>query len=108
MREIINNNDSYNLLTPKGHKLATIRSMLQKSIRRGLIEDCAYACYEMMSGGYVNYLWKTLMVISAEDCFGYGISQEIWSLYQMDLLASKDLKKGQERNRIFINAYFSI
>lgn len=100
MKEIINEND---LLTPKGHKLATVRSMLQKSIRRGIVEDCAYACYEMMSGGYVNYLWKTLMVISAEDCYGYGISKEIETLYNFDKICNTGLKKGQERNRIFIS-----
>ena len=93
----------YDLKTPKGHKLSTIRSMLQKSIRRGNIEDCAYACYEMLSGGYVNYLWKTLMVISAEDCYGYGITQEIESLYRCDLKCNENLKRGQERNRIFIS-----
>ena len=88
MQEIITQDD---LKTPHGHKLATMRSMLQKAIRRGKIEDAAYAAHEMYYW-YTEYTWKTLLIVSAEDCYGV-ITQEILALYQTaKMLREKDKK----------------
>lgn len=54
-------------LTIHGHNMFDVSSMIQKSIRRGLIKDALYAAHEMMYC-YRTYLWKRLLTVSAEDC----------------------------------------
>lgn len=54
-------------LTIHGHNMFDVSSMIQKSIRRGLIKDALYAAHEMMYR-YRTYLWKRLLTVSAEDC----------------------------------------
>ena len=65
----------YQMITPKGHNFYDMASMLQKSIRRGKIELAAYAANELKTK-WRNYLWKRMLVISAEDCYGV-ITKEI-------------------------------
>ena len=72
----------YQMITPKGHNFYDMSSMLQKSIRRGKIELAAYAANEL-KGKWRNYLWKRLLVISAEDCYGV-ITKEIIALKLTD------------------------
>lgn len=54
-------------LTFHGHNLFDVSSMIQKSIRRGMIKDALYAANEMKYS-YRTYLWKRLLTVSAEDC----------------------------------------
>ena len=100
MREIITQSDVYVPMTPKGHKLATMRSMLQKAIRRGKINDAVYAAHEMFYN-YNEYMWKTLLTVSAEDCFGL-ITQEIWSLYQVQKFIQSN-NKNKEIPTIYVS-----
>ena len=100
MEEIITQSDVYVPMTPKGHKLATMRSMLQKAIRRGKIEDAVYAAHEMFYK-YNEYTWKTLLTVSAEDCYGV-ITQEIWSLYQVQKFIQNS-NKNKEIPTIYIS-----
>ena len=72
----------YQMITPKGHNFYDMSSMLQKSIRRGKIELAAYAANELKTK-WRNYLWKRLLVISAEDCYGV-ITKEIIALKMTD------------------------
>lgn len=85
--------------TLSGHSLYTMRSLLQKAIRRGDLDHAGYAANEMY-GGYYEYLWKTLLVISAEDCYGI-MTKEIMALKQADDYKNKG-KKGEQRDCIFI------
>lgn len=68
----------YTPKTPDGHTLSDVRSALQKSIRRG-DERVACYCAWQMHGNYNAYLWRTLLVISAEDCYGC-ITKDILAL----------------------------
>ena len=70
------------MITPKGHNFYDMSSMLQKSIRRGNIELAAYAANELKKQ-WRNYLWKRLLIISAEDCYGV-ITKEIIALKLTD------------------------
>lgn len=72
----------FQMITPKGHNFYDMSSMLQKSIRRGKIELAAYAANELKTK-WRNYLWKRLLVISAEDCYGV-ITKEIIALKMTD------------------------
>jgi len=57
-----------------GYAIDELRSVLQKSIRRGLVEEALLAAYEMyMTGPEVEeLLWRRLEIIATEDV-GYGL-----------------------------------
>lgn len=56
------------VLTKNGHNMFDVSSLIQKAIRRCDIEFACYAANEMI-GRFRPYLWKRLLVVSAEDCF---------------------------------------
>lgn len=88
------------LKTKNGHSLFDISSLLQKSIRRGDEYYAGYAVNELR-GWYNAYLWKRLLIISAEDCWGC-MTTEIEALRQSDEFYNKG-KKGYDRNGEFIS-----
>ena len=92
--------DRYNPVTPCGYSLYTMSSMLQKSIRRGDIDHAAFAAKELRYS-YENYLWKRLLVISAEDCYGI-VTKEIIALKIAGDEVNKG-KKGYYRDSLFIS-----
>jgi replication-associated recombination protein RarA len=57
-----------------GYPFDELRSVLQKSIRRGLIEEAVLAAYEFFSSGpeAEEVLWRRLEIIAAEDV-GFGL-----------------------------------
>lgn len=57
----------FDVVTKGGYPLDEVTSALQKSIRRGLEEDAMFFALEMADGGFGQYLWKRLMIISVED-----------------------------------------
>ena len=59
--------------TTHGFPADEVRSVLQKSIRRGWIEEASLAAYELFSSGREaeDMLWRRLEIIAAEDV-GFG------------------------------------
>jgi replication-associated recombination protein RarA len=57
----------YILRTRGGYLLSEVVSALQKSIRRGLLDEAAYWAVEMDLSGYSEYLWRRLRIITSED-----------------------------------------
>jgi replication-associated recombination protein RarA len=57
-----------------GYRFDELRSVLQKSIRRGWIEDAVLAAYEFFSSGAEaeEVLWRRLEIIATEDV-GFGL-----------------------------------
>jgi replication-associated recombination protein RarA len=57
-----------------GYAIDELRSVLQKSIRRGWVEDAALAAYELFSSGdeTEELLWRRLEIIATEDV-GMGL-----------------------------------
>lgn len=57
-----------------GYPFDELRSVLQKSIRRGWIEDAVLAAYEFFSSGAEaeEVLWRRLEIIATEDV-GFGL-----------------------------------
>jgi replication-associated recombination protein RarA len=55
--------------TANGFAVDELRSVLQKSIRRGLVEEAALAAYELFANGAETeeLLWRRLEIIAAED-----------------------------------------
>ncbi len=89
----------YNLTTEHGYNMFDISSMVQKAIRRSDIPHAAFAANEL-SGKFRNYLWKRLLTVSAEDCYGI-MTKEIVALAQADDIINKGKKIGT-RNDICI------
>jgi replication-associated recombination protein RarA len=59
--------------TVNGFAVDELRSVLQKSIRRGLVEEAALAAYELFANGLETeeLLWRRLEIIATEDV-GFG------------------------------------
>jgi replication-associated recombination protein RarA len=85
------------LKTVRGYELLEVASALQKAIRRADARLAGYWAIELFESNYKEYLWRRLLVISAEDCWGV-ITHEVESLYRAWQMAEKH-QKG--RGRIF-------
>ena len=72
----------YELLTKNGHNFYDVAAMLQNAIRRCDTKRAGYAANELFPK-YRGYLWRRLLIISAEDCFGI-ITKEIIALKQAE------------------------
>lgn len=72
----------YKLSTKHGYDFYEMSSMLQKAIRRGDYQRAGFAANELIDQ-YRKYLWKRLLIISAEDCYGI-ITKEIVGLKLAD------------------------
>lgn len=61
-------------VTVNGFAVDELRSVLQKSIRRGLVEEAALAAYELFANGLETeeVLWRRLEIIATEDV-GLGL-----------------------------------
>ena len=91
---------AYNqLVTKNGHKLSEMSNLLQKAIRRGNVDLAGYAANEMF-GSYHAYLWKRLLMISTEDCYGV-ITKEILALKQSDDIFNAT-RKGYDKEKLFV------
>lgn len=77
-----------------------IASLLQKAIRRNDEKWAGYATNELR-GRYNKYLWRKLLIISAEDCWGC-MTKEIIALREADEIFNGN-KKGYDRNGEFIS-----
>lgn len=53
--------------TAGGHQVFEVVSALQKSIRRGQMDDALYWATDLHYSGYDAWLWKRLLVITSED-----------------------------------------
>src|SRR5580658_5919067 len=60
--------------TVNGYSVDELRSVLQKSIRRGWVEEAALAAFELFSSGTdtEELLWRRLEIIATEDV-GFGL-----------------------------------
>lgn len=53
--------------SPRGYNKPEVASALQKSIRRGDVDQACYWAAELDLAGYANYAWKRLLVCATED-----------------------------------------
>lgn len=75
----------YRLQTLHGYPLDEVVSSLQKTVRRGRVDEAMWWAVEMNRSGYGAYCWRRLMTISAEDV-GIGDPQAavvVNALWQM-------------------------
>jgi len=57
----------YRPRTKSGYELDEVVSALQKFIRRGMEYEAVWMAHELIESGYWKYLFRRLMIISAED-----------------------------------------
>lgn len=86
----------YQMYTKNGHNFFEMAALLQNAIRRQEFRLAGYAANEMFPK-YRGYLWRRLLIISAEDCYGI-VTKEIIALKQ----AEEAMKKPEEES-IFIS-----
>lgn len=89
----------YDARTKNGYSMYEMSSMIQKAIRRCDIPHAAYAANEL-SVKYRRYLWKRLLTVSAEDCYGI-MTKEIVALMEADRVVNEKNKPGST-NDLFI------
>lgn len=88
----------YKVRTSRGYDRGEVASALQKAIRRG---DARLACYwaiELFESNLGPYMWRRLLVTSAEDVYGC-VTQEVKALYDAWDLCRKSRPNG---GRVFI------
>jgi len=83
------------MITKSGHNFYDMASMLQKAIRRNDYARAGYAANELFPK-YKGYLWRRLLIISAEDCYGI-MTKEIIALKQ-----AEEMMKGNDET-IFVS-----
>lgn len=79
--------------TKQGYKLLDVASALQKAIRRGDVKLAGYWAIELWESGFRDYLWRRLLTVSAEDCYGI-ITKEIYALFESYQFIIKRKKDG--------------
>jgi replication-associated recombination protein RarA len=75
---------------------------MQKAIRRGDAKLAGYWALELWASGFGQYVWKRLLTVSAEDCWGI-LTQEVKALHESYLFINKDVPAKKAKGRIFIS-----
>lgn len=88
----------YELKTKRGYSLMDVASAMQKAVRRGDARLAGYWAIELFESNYRDYVWRRLLTISAEDCWGV-ITHEIEALYRAWQVIDKQ-KPGN--GRVFV------
>jgi len=88
--------------TRRGYDFYEASSALQKSIRRNDPKIAGYFALELFHSGYAFYVWKRLLVISAEDCYGDTITTEVYNLYRSFVLINEGKHTSDLKGRIFL------
>lgn len=90
------------LRTIRGYNFSEVSSAMQKAIRRGEAKLAGYWALELWSSGFGKYVWKRLLTISAEDCWGI-LTQEVKALHDSYLVINEGIPPKQAKGRIFIS-----
>lgn len=90
------------IITKRNYDFFEVSSAMQKGIRRGDAKLSGYWALELWASGYGQYVWKRLLTISAEDCWGI-LTTEIYNLHQSYLLINKNVPSKTPKGRIFIS-----
>jgi replication-associated recombination protein RarA len=92
---------SMKLRTQNGYDFFEVSSLLQKSLRRGDVVLAAKAMKEL-TPHYSNYVWKRMLIVSAEDCDGM-LTQEIVALREAYEWINRGIPvRERKKGRIFL------
>jgi len=90
------------LRTIRHYNFSEVSSAMQKAIRRGDAALAGYWALELWQSGFGKYVWKRLLTISAEDCWGI-LTQEVKALHDSYLVINDGIPPKQAKGRIFIS-----
>ena len=93
---------SYHLHTKRGYSFPAVSSAMQKAVRRGDAKLAGYWALELWASGFGQYVWRRLLTISAEDCWGI-LTQEVKALHDSYTEINANLPARQPKGRIFIS-----
>ena len=93
---------SYHLHTKRGYSFPAVSSAMQKAIRRADTQLAGYWALELWASGFGNYVWKRLLTVSAEDCWGL-ITAEVKALHDSYLIINDNVPARKAKGRIFIS-----
>jgi len=92
----------HKLTTTRGYRFAEVSSAMQKAIRRGDARLAGYWALELWASGFGQYVWRRLLTISAEDCWGI-LTREVKALHDSYTEINRHGPKNKPRGRIFIS-----
>ena len=93
---------SMRFTTKRGYEFGEVSSAMQKAVRRADTRLAGYWALELWASGYGNYVWKRLLTVSAEDCWGI-LTQEVKALHDSYALVNANVPAKQAKGRIFIS-----
>ena len=93
---------SYHMQTKRGYSFPAVSSAMQKAVRRGDAKLAGYWALELWASGYGRYVWKRLLTISAEDCWGI-LTAEVKALHDSYIEINRDVPARSPKGRIFIS-----
>ena len=75
---------------------------MQKAIRRGDAKLAGYWALELWASGYGHYVWRRLLTVSAEDCWGI-LTQEVKALHDSYVEINRHTTAKAPKGRIFLS-----
>jgi replication-associated recombination protein RarA len=91
----------YTLRTKRGFDFYEVASALQKAIRRGDGKVAGFFGMELCDSGYTKFLWKRLLIISAEDSWGI-LTTEVEALHRAFTTTHDKTKPDKSPGRLFV------
>jgi len=90
------------LRTIRGYDFGEVSSAMQKAIRRGETPFAGYWALELWASGFGHYVWKRLLTVSAEDCWG-SITAEVKALHESYAMINANLSGRRARGGVALN-----
>lgn len=93
---------TYHLHTVRGYPFPAVSSAMQKAIRRGDAKLAGYWALELWTSGFGQYVWRRLLTVSAEDCWGI-LTAEVKALHDSYTEINRNSTAKAPKGRIFIS-----
>ncbi len=90
------------MTTTRGYSFPAVSSAMQKAVRRGDAKLAGYWALELWASGYGQYVWRRLLTISAEDCWGI-LTREVKALHDSYTEINRNSPAKTPKGRIFIS-----
>jgi replication-associated recombination protein RarA len=88
--------------TKRGYSFPAVSSAMQKAVRRGDAKLAGYWALELWASGYGQYVWRRLLTVSAEDCWGI-LTAEVKALHDSYTEINRNTPAKTPKGRIFIS-----
>ena len=90
------------MTTTRGYPFPAVSSAMQKAVRRGDAKLAGYWALELWASGYGQYVWRRLLTISAEDCWGI-LTAEVKALHDSYTEINRNIPSKTAKGRIFVS-----